>query len=397
MNEDELAAFALQRVAVNEGTIIDTATWTDAHAYHQTAQRLHNRLMHGWGIVGGLEVTATEPASRAVMLQPGLAIDHGGNVIRVPQPRLIEVAEGATDTLCLILRFAEEPDGADGTGQAVRMAESYHVTYCAPPVPPGDLEVARVTLTAGTTQLQAAVDRLAPEPGEIDARFRRYLRPQTATTLTIGQLALRDTTANGLHRQGLANVVKELSATSPFVVQFAGDLSAEEAAEQCDLLYICGAGEWPLTPKEGAHLLAFLRRGGVIFAEPCADVEAQRQEDGRFVAEFQRVRGDQQPALKEVGPGHPLFTARYVFGSAPPGMAGQTPILCQGNVILNPNDYGCYWQGGTAAKPLAREPIRAAIELATNVAWYTATQAHAALVEPAPSPRPRKAAASAAR
>src|SRR5579875_1373550 len=66
MNGEELATFALQRVEVHDGLTIDAAVWSAAHGYHQDAQRLHNRALHGWGIVSGLQVVLVGEASRTV-------------------------------------------------------------------------------------------------------------------------------------------------------------------------------------------------------------------------------------------------------------------------------------------------------------------------------------------
>ena len=372
MNLNDLASFALQRVAAHDGLAIDAGTWTDAHAYHQTAQRFHARVLHGTGIVAGLRVVATEPASRAVILQPGVAIDHDGNVVRVPQPLRLEIPSAEPGALCLALRFAESPVDAGNGNPPNRVAEAYQFLAYPPPVPPLDVEVARIDIQDARSSIGPAADEWEPAAGEIDMRFRRELRPQTTDTLTIGQLALADQSLNGIHRLGLINLVHDLAATAPFVTQFIGDVKAEDAAGQCDLLYISGAGEWRPTPREGAHVLAYLRGGGIAFAEPCAELESKKQENGRFVSSFQRLMSDLKYGLTELSPSHRLFRSRYVFGLPPEGASGHAKISGRDNIILNPNDYGCCMQGGMTGTPLGREIIRGATEFATNVAWYAA-------------------------
>lgn len=72
-------------------------------AYHREKARLHNRLLHGWGIVCGLEVTVaqrpehetghgtddceTDPTHAKVIVMPGVALDCRGNEIVVRHPR----------------------------------------------------------------------------------------------------------------------------------------------------------------------------------------------------------------------------------------------------------------------------------------------------------------------
>ena len=376
MKTEELAAFAMQRVTAHEGLAIDAATWTDAHMYHQTAQRLHTRALHGWGIVSGLRVVAADPPARTVILQPGLAIDRYGNVIRVAQPVRVALTQTGSGTVCVVLRFVDMPVDGSTNSPPSRVNEFFNALAVTDlPLQQSDIEVARVELGSGSVPIQTAGTPWAPEVHEIDERFRHQMRPATADTLTVGQLILGDQTGRPLHQQGVANVLRHLRASAPCVVQFAGEMHIDAAVGQCNLLYLAGAGAMRLTPKEGAQLLAFLRGGGTLFAEPCFDEETRRQENGRFVASFQRLMADLKYELTAIGADHPVFNARYTFGAPAAGTGGQAALFGKGNAILNPNDYGCCWQGGTQAKPLPREVIRSAVEFAENVAWHASEQA----------------------
>jgi len=372
MDVEQLASYPLQRVAAYEGLAVDAALWNDAHGYHHTAQRLHTRALHGWGIVAGLRVVADDPPARGVVVQAGVAIDRDGNTIRVPQPLRLALRGAQTGPAAVVLRFNETPVGANGHAPS-RLDESFELSEVALPLPETDIELARIVISDGAAPVRDAASPWDPQAGEIDQRSRRQLTAAPGETLTIGRLVTADLAAHTLHRQGLVSVVRELQATAPFVVTYAGDLRADQVAGGCRLFYITGAGELRLTPKDAAGLLAFLRGGGVIYAEPCAEAETAKQENGRFVASFQRLMNDLKYALEEMRLGRPLLRARYVFGEAPEGMGGRAPILGRYGVILNPNDYGCCWQGGSAARPLSREVIRSATEFAANVAWY-ATQ-----------------------
>jgi hypothetical protein len=375
MGVEDLSPFGLQRVAVHDGLAIDAATWTAAHLYHQTSQRLHARALHGWGIVSGLNVLSTNPPSRSLLVQPGVALDRDGNAITLPRPLRLDIKQAQAATVCVVLRFAEVSLEPDQNGSPGRVAESFQLLECVPPLLPGDLELARVTLVDGRSAVREAADVWNPSQGQIDRRFRRELQPGTVETVTIGHLVLGDGDMSHLHRQGLINVVRELRATAPFAVQYAGDVPVEAAAGLCDLLYVSGAGALRVSARDAAHLLAYVRTGSVLFAEPCVEQETQQQENGRFLADLQHVLADLKFELAEVRPGHSLLQARHIFGLPPQGLGGHAPLLGRGNIILNPNDYGCYWQGGTAAKPLMREPIRSTMEFAVNVAWYAAAAA----------------------
>lgn len=69
-------------------------------SYHRDRARLHNRLLHGWGIVCGLEVQVTarrdtedcdDPTVAEVIVLPGAALDCLGNEIVLRYPRPVDV------------------------------------------------------------------------------------------------------------------------------------------------------------------------------------------------------------------------------------------------------------------------------------------------------------------
>jgi hypothetical protein len=70
-------------------------------SYHRDRARLHNRLLHGWGVVCGLDVTVPEPRPTAecdeketgpeVVVMPGAALDCRGDEILVRHPRPVRL------------------------------------------------------------------------------------------------------------------------------------------------------------------------------------------------------------------------------------------------------------------------------------------------------------------
>jgi hypothetical protein len=79
---------ALERNRYYTGKYMAARDFQDEQAYFVTHERLHNRLLHGWGILCGLEVfhhpdhnegwTGSDCAKRWVVISPGLAIDCCG-------------------------------------------------------------------------------------------------------------------------------------------------------------------------------------------------------------------------------------------------------------------------------------------------------------------------------
>lgn len=76
----------LERVRYFSRQLLDAHDLTDDQTYHRAKQRMHNRLLHGWGIVCGLEVIAnpTQKALSNVKICPGFALSPQGDEICVP-------------------------------------------------------------------------------------------------------------------------------------------------------------------------------------------------------------------------------------------------------------------------------------------------------------------------
>src|SRR5215475_4705226 len=85
----------LERVRYFSRQLLDANDLTEDQAYHRAKQRLHNRLLHGWGIVCGLEVK-TNPTAQAplnVTMCPGLALGPQGDEICIPDEVQFDLAK----------------------------------------------------------------------------------------------------------------------------------------------------------------------------------------------------------------------------------------------------------------------------------------------------------------
>jgi hypothetical protein len=85
----------LERVRYFSRQLLDANDLTDDQAYHRAKQRLHNRLLHGWGIVCGLEVKAnsTPQSPLNVTICPGLALGPQGDEIYIPEEVQFDLAK----------------------------------------------------------------------------------------------------------------------------------------------------------------------------------------------------------------------------------------------------------------------------------------------------------------
>jgi hypothetical protein len=88
----------------------------DEQRYFLTRHWLHNRLLHGWGIICGLRVRChwnPDCRDRWVIVEPGIALDCCGRELILPRRTPIRLAEDEDDPpqndLLIYLQYAEEP------------------------------------------------------------------------------------------------------------------------------------------------------------------------------------------------------------------------------------------------------------------------------------------------
>jgi hypothetical protein len=75
------------------GQLLTETELNNQQAYNIAKQKLHNRYLHGTGVVCGLEVTCDDCDSAYVKIHPGLALDNCGNDIVVCETESFNVIE----------------------------------------------------------------------------------------------------------------------------------------------------------------------------------------------------------------------------------------------------------------------------------------------------------------
>lgn len=118
------------------GRLLTAEDLTLEQQYFRGKQRLHNRALHGFGIVVGLEVDQSNKKNTFVVA-PGLALDCQGNEIVVTGP--VELAfpgSVAGPTTYVVIRYRETESGLgfaeeklDGTGLHPRIEEGFITTF----------------------------------------------------------------------------------------------------------------------------------------------------------------------------------------------------------------------------------------------------------------------------
>jgi hypothetical protein len=136
------------------GKLMSVADFEQEQSYLRTKHRRHNRLLHGVGIVRGLEVALENGQAGGgpvIVVSPGVAIASNGEELVVCEPVTIDVCSGPV--VCYVtLTLAERSVDPTVEDQPTRVEESVEIGL-SDDVPPGQLGIARLTLETGVWRL----------------------------------------------------------------------------------------------------------------------------------------------------------------------------------------------------------------------------------------------------
>src|SRR5262249_38365371 len=151
MYREGIPSTPIKRVEPFAGLLVDAQTWQDAHAYHRQQQQLHALLLHGAGIVRGLEIEPLDPPGRGVLIRPGPVLSPSGQLILVPTAIRcrLHTTEAKMLYLALIARdIPSDPlaglDSDNGARRPSRMVESYTIIELTGPLDEDAIELARI-------------------------------------------------------------------------------------------------------------------------------------------------------------------------------------------------------------------------------------------------------------
>jgi hypothetical protein len=158
------------------GQLLDAATLQAEQDYHREKLRLHNRVLHGFGIVSGLGVhveptTGPEGAEGGrIIVDPGYAIDGCGEEIAVCAVAALASPSGGNEVF-VSLRFWEHPclldsPSAGGEPGVARVEEACVIGFAQAVLPPA-LALARLTRADGGWSVDPAF--APPRAGSISA------------------------------------------------------------------------------------------------------------------------------------------------------------------------------------------------------------------------------------
>ena len=211
----------VKRVHYFDHQFLRADDFTAEQAYHQSLRRLHNRLLHTWGIAEGLEV-AFQGGASSVTVSPGVAIDNSGREIVVTEDTSVELLNQPADAevYVTISYSEEETDATQETGAEGNTRYSEHPQFVAlrnAPSDPGNrLVLAKATRT-GTevTGLDTSDRRVAGAAGGLLDVLGLGLRdPNIASTSWVRlrlEAAGRANVSGSLSVNGSLSVAKALS------------------------------------------------------------------------------------------------------------------------------------------------------------------------------------------
>lgn len=320
----------LQRIEPHTGLVVDAETWSVAHEYHDAYQRTHLALLHGWGIVRGLD-PSIDAAVGAVVVSAGVAIDRDGRMIVVPaEQRVSASVEG--DESWITLTYADRRVAGLDSG---RIEESFELALSTQKPQAPAVCLGRVD----TSGKKPRIDRLGRV--QIDA-----FRDRSVAVV----LASSESGMHGWHLQGLQNLVD-----SAVLAGLRAEITRDEAG--ADVTYVTGAGDEEPTKEAARAIGEAAKRPGSLIIDLCKPADLSQGWKDLFDG-LPHDKGERQAQL---------LRFPYVFGDAPPGADPSGGLAWTPNGIVSLRDYGCAWAGRGDAGPLCRTIVRDAIEFGINV------------------------------
>jgi len=137
------------RLRFFDGQILSAGDFETEQAYHLEKRRLHNRFVHGPGVVTGLEISVDGPS---ITVSPGFALDPFGNEILVEQPVRLSAAGHSGKGCYVTIRYTEtlaDPVPTSDGSEFTRVIESFAVELSESPAQDA-LVLGHLDATSGT-------------------------------------------------------------------------------------------------------------------------------------------------------------------------------------------------------------------------------------------------------
>lgn len=115
-----------ERLRFFNGRLLTAGDFALEQNYFRGKQKLHNRALHGFGIVSGLRVTVE---LGKVVVAAGLALDCEGNELVVGTTETLGAPPAGWQTAYVNLHFVEQEMNQDAANEATIIREAAAVVY----------------------------------------------------------------------------------------------------------------------------------------------------------------------------------------------------------------------------------------------------------------------------
>lgn len=369
-----------ERLQVQDGLLMNAERWRQAHDYHRQRQNVHYQALNLPGIVCDLgvvlipapsEVEAKYRDQRWVQIQSGIAIDLFGNIIVVPEPIEFRISsENLTPDPIIVYLVVSyvDPEKLRRKEQSEMVRETFRIDEKTSP--PGDLEVelCRILLEPGATQIEVPKDVFFPGLNTLDLRCRKQARSRPQDFVRVAQLNSDDPNPNQTY-SNLSYLLASVSALYPALegsqtIDSITLLATDPNSINYDLLFL--TGQQPLPINEFAKAIQpYLNLGTVLLIEAHPSHTAFIES----VVALSDFLGTPIQELKRLERHHPLRTQPFLFSTLPQINQEQIQLGYGGGIVLIIGELSAAW-GLDERLLLPRETIRTAQEFGINLLHF---------------------------
>lgn len=351
---EKLSIFPEKRIKPMDGLAVSADVWESAHQEHRDTARGHNAVLHGEGIITGLEVIANDPPNNLVYISPGAAIDREGNVIVVTERLAYDFGESSTGDLFLLLAQGSREIAGEEEG-TVFIQKEFMVAARSTIAKRPSVELARVSRTAVGQPINNAGNPQRPADGELDLRYRNEIG---LPVIERKRVLLVDFDNNDHVVKGLEALAKEARRSTDLrlLVESAASIPSDAGTSEVMLISF---GSKALTKGRSEDLKKILANGGNLLVEATSE------------ATFDGLRAlfeESGVPLSAVADGHSVLLDPFCFSHSP--IIEAEKVLIGRNVVLVHGSYATVWGGSLNGQPVEREMIRSAQEWGSNLLAY---------------------------
>lgn len=369
--EDLFRNYPTKRIKPTDGMEITAEVWEEAHAYHSMVSRYHDLLADGTGILGGLEVVASDPPDTTAYIMAGVAVDSEGNQVVVPTPVTFDVGNNNDGLLYLLLQHRESRPRLDRSGGNVYFVHSEFNIVATPVLPDGPyIELARINRSTRTAAVRMPLVADYPASDELDLRFRQQIGIVQPPVVRIAMAGVGPVN-NEAYVKGLGALARTLRQHGqPTWVDLFVALDSETLSSYT-MVYLLSQDAGQSLPDEAVKALTeFVKKGGTVIMEA---VRPEKEKDAAPGDEmFTRLGETLVKKLAAVERGHAVLSGPNLFAAVPDGfeVASKGALMAGDGVIVSKLGYAALWQGDRRGGVASREQLRTAEEFGQNLVAY---------------------------